>query len=227
MTLKKQRQECDSIQAFPYVNNRNSCVSNDSYTQYTSIRIRQPDQRTPIVAFTRTVPAIMAENPPPNAGAGAADAAADAVAKLHLDEVTGEMISKSELKKRQKNRQKEADKKEKADKLAASGAPVPKPKSTEDSEKDLTPNQVFSFRSAYKMARECWLIIGLVLRDSIPCCRCSACPGQGVPSQGRLPPTTNSYLGTDSCCSTTLPTISETSRRSSLTSRMARAIRPR
>ena len=85
----------------------------------------------------------MAENPPPNAGAPAAvDAVADAAAKLHLDEVTGEMISKSELKKRQKNRQKEAEKKQKAEKLAASGAPAPKPKSTEDSEKDLTPNQV-------------------------------------------------------------------------------------
>jgi lysyl-tRNA synthetase class 2 len=83
---------------------------------------------------------IMAENPPANA---AVDGAADSVAKLHLDEVTGEMISKSELKKRQKNRQKDAEKKEKAEKLAASGAPAPKPKSTEDSEKDLTPNQVF------------------------------------------------------------------------------------
>ncbi|KAH8173635.1 tRNA synthetases class II (D, K and n) domain-containing protein [Sarocladium implicatum] len=90
----------------------------------------------------------MAENPPPNAGAPAAvDAVADAAAKLHLDEVTGEMISKSELKKRQKNRQKEAEKKQKAEKLAASGAPAPKPKSTEDSEKDLTPNQYFEIRS--------------------------------------------------------------------------------
>ncbi|KAK0391511.1 hypothetical protein NLU13_1011 [Sarocladium strictum] len=82
----------------------------------------------------------MAENAP-------VDGAAESVAKLHLDEVTGEMISKSELKKRQKSRQKDAEKKEKADKLAASGAPAPKAKSTEDSEKDLTPNQYFEIRS--------------------------------------------------------------------------------
>lgn len=82
----------------------------------------------------------MADNSPPNAGA---DAAAEGVAKLHLDDVTGEMISKSELKKRQKSRQKDAEKKEKAEKAAAAGQPAPKQKSTEDSEKDLTPNQVF------------------------------------------------------------------------------------
>lgn len=82
----------------------------------------------------------MSENPPPPATG--ADAAAESVAKMHLDEVTGEMISKSELKKRQKSRQKEAEKKEKEAARAASGKPAPKPKSAEDSEKELTPNQV-------------------------------------------------------------------------------------
>lgn len=44
---------------------------------------------------------------------GAAALAQD-TANLHLDEVTGERVSKSELKKRQKHRQQEEKKKEKA-----------------------------------------------------------------------------------------------------------------
>lgn len=58
------------------------------------------------------------------------------VANLHLDPVTGEKVSKSELKKREKNRKKEAFKAEKA--------PVAQPKkkegSAENNEKDLNPN---------------------------------------------------------------------------------------
>lgn len=84
----------------------------------------------------------MADNQPPAAEAPV-DAAAAAVGKLHLDEVTGEMISKTELKKRQKARERDAAKKEKAEK---SGAPPPAGKkaagSSEAAEKDLTPNQV-------------------------------------------------------------------------------------
>lgn len=81
----------------------------------------------------------MSDNPATSGEPAAAEAAA-AVAKLHLDEVTGEMISKTELKKRQKQREKEAAKKEKA-------AANPKPqaagnKSAEAAEKELTPNQV-------------------------------------------------------------------------------------
>ena len=81
----------------------------------------------------------MADQAPPAEAAG--DAAAAAVAKLHLDEVTGEMISKTELKKRQKLREKEAAKKEKAAKAPppAAGASA---KSAEAAERDLTPNQV-------------------------------------------------------------------------------------
>ncbi|KAM3512545.1 hypothetical protein MY11210_003808 [Beauveria gryllotalpidicola] len=89
----------------------------------------------------------MADNQPPAAEAPV-DAAAAAVAKMHLDEVTGEMISKTELKKRQKARDREAAKKEKAEK---SGAPAPAGKkpagSSEAAEKDLTPNQYFEIRS--------------------------------------------------------------------------------
>ncbi|KAG5934907.1 hypothetical protein E4U59_005906 [Claviceps monticola] len=86
----------------------------------------------------------MADNPA-TSGEPAVDAAAAAVAKLHLDEVTGEMISKTELKKRQKQREKEAAKEKKA-------AENPKPKaagnkSAEAAEKELTPNQYFEIRS--------------------------------------------------------------------------------
>jgi lysyl-tRNA synthetase class 2 len=72
--------------------------------------------------------------------------AAAATSELHLDEVTGERVSKTELKKRQKLRQKEADK---AAKLASRPAPVaaagPKKSNAENEEKHLNPN-VCSFR---------------------------------------------------------------------------------
>jgi lysyl-tRNA synthetase class 2 len=63
----------------------------------------------------------------------------EAVANLHLDEVTGEMISKSELKKRQKLRQKEEEKAKRA--AAAPPKPVAAKKSNaEADEKELNPN---------------------------------------------------------------------------------------
>lgn len=77
----------------------------------------------------------MADNPEQNPG----DQAAEAVAKLHLDSVTGEMISKTELKKREKQRKKDA---EKAEKAAAKGPVQKSAKSAEAAEKELTPNQV-------------------------------------------------------------------------------------
>lgn len=80
-----------------------------------------------------------------------ADAAApptEQVANLHLDEVTGERVSKSELKKRQKARQKEEEKKLKAaQRGAAAPAAGKKAGSAEAAEKDLTPNQYFEIRS--------------------------------------------------------------------------------
>ena len=62
------------------------------------------------------------------------------VANLQLDDVTGEMVSKTELKKRQKTREREAAKKEKA---AAKGPAQASKKSAEAAEKELTPNQVW------------------------------------------------------------------------------------
>lgn len=83
----------------------------------------------------------MADNQQP-----AADQAADAISKLHLDDVTGEMISKTELKKRQKTRDKEAAKKQKDASKPAAAAPTSS-KAAEAKEKELTPNQYFEIRS--------------------------------------------------------------------------------
>ncbi|PYH34343.1 lysine--tRNA ligase KRS1 [Aspergillus neoniger CBS 115656] len=66
------------------------------------------------------------------------------MANLLLDEVTGEKVSKSELKRRQKNREKEAKKKEKE---AAAPPKAEKKTSAEDEEAKLTPNQYFEIRS--------------------------------------------------------------------------------
>ncbi|KAI9926845.1 hypothetical protein ASPWEDRAFT_72889 [Aspergillus wentii DTO 134E9] len=66
------------------------------------------------------------------------------MANLLLDEVTGEKVSKTELKKRQKLREKEAKKKEKE---AAAPPKAEKKTSAEDDEANLTPNQYFEIRS--------------------------------------------------------------------------------
>ncbi|KAK3349360.1 hypothetical protein B0T25DRAFT_570002 [Lasiosphaeria hispida] len=71
------------------------------------------------------------------------------LANLHLDEVTGERISKTELKKRQKQRQKEAEKAAKAAAAppkAASGKPK---NAAGEEEKDLNPNQYHEIRSRH------------------------------------------------------------------------------
>jgi lysyl-tRNA synthetase class 2 len=67
-----------------------------------------------------------------------ASSLAQDTANLHLDEVTGERVSKSELKKRQKQRQVEAKKKEKA--AAAPPKPEKKAASAELDESNLNPN---------------------------------------------------------------------------------------
>jgi lysyl-tRNA synthetase class 2 len=80
-----------------------------------------------------------------------ADAASSApieeqVANLHLDEVTGEKVSKSELKKRQKQRQKEEEKKAKAA-AAPPKVAAAKKSSAEADEKELNPNVSNEFLS--------------------------------------------------------------------------------
>ncbi|KKY14186.1 putative lysyl-trna synthetase [Diplodia seriata] len=67
---------------------------------------------------------------------------AEAQQNLLLDDVTGERVSKTELKRRQKQREKDAKKAEKA----AAAPPKPK-KEKQESEEELTPNQYFEIRS--------------------------------------------------------------------------------
>ncbi|KAI1850439.1 hypothetical protein JX265_001400 [Neoarthrinium moseri] len=70
----------------------------------------------------------------------------EAVANLFLDEVTGERVSKSELKRRQKNRERDAKKAEKA--AAAPPKAEKKSKGNDELEEaNLTPNQYFEIRS--------------------------------------------------------------------------------
>ncbi len=70
------------------------------------------------------------------------------VANLHLDEVTGERVSKTELKKRQKQRQKEAEKAAKAAAAPAKASGKPKNAAGEE-EKDLNPNQYYEIRTRH------------------------------------------------------------------------------
>ena len=70
------------------------------------------------------------------------------VANLHLDEVTGERVSKTELKKRQKQRQKEADKAAKAAAAPPKASSKPKNAAGEE-EKDLNPNQYHEIRTRH------------------------------------------------------------------------------
>jgi lysyl-tRNA synthetase class 2 len=64
------------------------------------------------------------------------------MANLLLDEVTGEKVSKSELKRRQKLREKENKKKEKE---AAAPPKAEKKVSAEDEESNLSPNVGLSY----------------------------------------------------------------------------------
>lgn len=82
----------------------------------------------------------------------AVNAITEQVAKTYLDDVTGEHVSKSELKKRQKTRQIEA---KKAEKAKANADKQPKKK---DIMADLNPNQYYDIRSRqideYRRANE-------------------------------------------------------------------------
>jgi lysyl-tRNA synthetase, class II len=68
------------------------------------------------------------------------------VANLLLDDVTGEMVSKTELKKRKKAREREAEKAKKAAAAPAKATAPKKKTSTEADEKELTPSQYFEAR---------------------------------------------------------------------------------
>ncbi len=66
-----------------------------------------------------------------------ANEAAEGVANLHLDDVTGERISKTELKRRQKLRAQEEKKQQRA---SAAPPKAEKKRHAEDDESNLTPN---------------------------------------------------------------------------------------
>ncbi|KAJ8660532.1 lysine-tRNA ligase [Lichtheimia ornata] len=83
-------------------------------------------------------------------GTEAQAAAATNEKNLQKDPVTGEMISKSEFKRRQKQREKEAAK---AAKAASAPATASKPKNAEEGEDELNPNQYFELRSKTILAR--------------------------------------------------------------------------
>lgn len=96
----------------------------------------------------------------------------DEVANLHLDEVTGERVSKTELKKRQKQRQKQRQKE--AEKAAKAAAAPPKasnkPKNAAgEEEKDLNPNQYYEIRTRHVNERMSGPSMSLWLH-SLTCC---------------------------------------------------------
>jgi lysyl-tRNA synthetase class 2 len=68
------------------------------------------------------------------------------VANLLLDDVTGEMVSKTELKKRKKARDREAEKAKKAAAAPPKAAPAKKKSTAEADEQELTPSQYFEIR---------------------------------------------------------------------------------
>ncbi|KIJ49545.1 hypothetical protein M422DRAFT_27908 [Sphaerobolus stellatus SS14] len=69
--------------------------------------------------------------------------------KTHLDPVTGEMVSKSELKRREKTRQSEAKKTAAAAARPAAAAAKPKEANAGPNEDELTPNQYYELRSRH------------------------------------------------------------------------------
>jgi lysyl-tRNA synthetase, class II len=71
---------------------------------------------------------------------------ADTEQNLHTDPVTGEKISKSELKRRQKQR--EVAEKKAAKEQQAAKTKDAAPKVAKTTEEELTPNQYFEIRSA-------------------------------------------------------------------------------
>lgn len=71
------------------------------------------------------------------------------MANLQLDSVTGEMVSKSELKKRLKLREREAKKKEK---VAAAPPKAQKKTSAEEEEANLTPNVRYNYESCISLS---------------------------------------------------------------------------
>lgn len=141
------------------------------------------------------------------------------VANLHLDEVTGERVSKTELKKRQKQRQKEAGKAAKA--AAAPPKPSSKPKNAAgEEEKELNPNQYYEIRTRHINERTRPMFSSIMaqmafLRTGIFTDQKSVAQSSRTPRRTHTPTSSRS------------PTMTPNSLRSSATSRRARPMRPR
>jgi lysyl-tRNA synthetase class 2 len=90
------------------------------------------------------------EKAPEAAGSAQSAAAGGSAANLHLDEATGEMVSKSELKKRIKQRELEKRKKEKEAK--APPKPVAIKKAKDEDEVELTPSVSFETRKRWNQS---------------------------------------------------------------------------
>lgn len=108
---------------FLWGNRSTICESNSQNIFY---NLGPRSQSSPRQSLPRTLKTTMADAPEKTA-----------TPELLLDEVTGDRVSKTELKKRQKQRQKDADK---ATRLASRPAPVTKKTNAESEEKDLNPN---------------------------------------------------------------------------------------
>ncbi|GAW26049.1 putative lysyl-tRNA synthetase [Rosellinia necatrix] len=86
----------------------------------------------------------MESNEPAQPAQAAAPTDAEQQQKLHKDPITGEMISKTELKRREKQRKAAEEKAKKAEKAQAS---APAKAAGKPKEEELTPNQYFEIRS--------------------------------------------------------------------------------
>ena len=89
--------------------------------------------KSPPLRYPQLLSRTMAENP-------SQDATSEQLQNLHLDEVTGEKLSKSELKRRQKQREQEQKKKDKAAAAPSFKPAASKKVSAEEEESNLTPN---------------------------------------------------------------------------------------
>ena len=151
----------------------------------------------------------------------------DEVANLHLDEVTGERISKTELKKRQKQREKEAKKAEKAA-AAPPKAASNKPKNAAgEEEKDLNPNQYYEIRTRHINERmrpcPCCRLPRPRARVSLEACLLTCDP----PPPRPCPQCSRATRPTPILTSSTPPTTTPSSSTNSATSSRARPSRTR
>lgn len=122
------------------------------------------------------------------------DLKVEETAKLLKDEVTGEMVSKTELKKRQKAREREAAKAAKA----AAAPPKPaaaKKGNAEADEKNLDPSQYFENRS--RAINKCVFLMEVKRREKVVAWAYNMISGCARPSLPTLTPTSSTVRSAD------------------------------